>query len=89
MQSVQPTTSITIDGETFAVADLSAEVQQLVQYLDQWRQDEVEQSSELLKTRSALRDLQNVLLQQLQKDKDAAAEEAATDDVPTVAQTEE
>lgn len=74
MQPVQPTTSITVDGETFVVSDLSQEVQQMVTYLDQWRQDEVDQASDLLKTRAALRDIQNTLLQQLQADK-AKAEE--------------
>lgn len=77
MQPIQPTTSITVDGETFAVADLSTEVQQMVQYLDQWRQDEVDQASDLLKTRAALRDIQNTLLQQLQQDK--AKAEAQTE----------
>lgn len=75
MQPVQPTTSITVDGETFQVAELSTEVQQMVQYLDQWRQDEVDQAADLLKTRAALRDIQNTLLQQLQADKEKAAAE--------------
>ena len=78
MQPVQPTTSITVDNETFAVTDLSAEVQQMVTYLDQWRQDEVDEAAALLKTRAALRDLQNTILQQLQQDKAAAESEEAT-----------
>lgn len=79
MQPVQATTSITVDNETFAVADLSPEIQQMVQYLDQWRQDEVDQAAELLKTRAALRDIQNTLLQQFQADQEAAAREEAAE----------
>lgn len=75
MAPVQPTTSITIDGETFEVLSLSTEVQQMVQYLDDWRQDEADQASALLKTRAALRDLQNSLLQQIQKDNSPETEE--------------
>ena len=63
---VQPTTTITIDGNSIDVATASAELQQMVQYLDTWRQDEVNQASELLKTRAALRDIQNTLLQLIQ-----------------------
>lgn len=84
MQPVQPTTSITIDGETFAVAELSNEIQQMVQYLDQWRQDEVDQAAELLKTRAALRDIQNTLLQQFQADQEAAAREEAAESAPVL-----
>lgn len=72
MPQIQKTTSITIDDRTISVADTSAEVQQMVQYLDEWRQDEADQASDLLKTRAAIRDLQNSLLQQLQKEQQEA-----------------
>lgn len=78
MTPIQPTTSITIDGEVFEVSIMSEEVQQMVQYLDDWRQDEVDQASDLLKTRAALRDIQNTLLQQIQTEKtEAEAEDVA------------
>lgn len=77
MPQVQQTTTITIDDEQFTVEDLSTEVQQMVQYLDEWRQDESDQVAQLLKTRAALRDLQNSLLTQIQQDKAAAEAEEA------------
>lgn len=83
MAQLQPTTTITIDDQTFNVADLSTEVQQLTAYLDDWRQDEQDQASELLKTRAALRDIQNTLLQQIQedlKDKEAVDGELITEE---------
>lgn len=80
MPQVQQTTTITIDDEQFAVEDLSQEVQQMVQYLDEWRQDESDQVAQLLKTRAALRDLQNSLLQQIQQDKAAAEAEESSEE---------
>lgn len=77
MPQVPQTTTITIDDEQFAVEYLSQEVQQMVQYLDEWRQDEADQVGQLLKTRAALRDIQNSLLQQIQQDKAAAEAEEA------------
>jgi len=79
MAQIQPTTTITVDGNSFEVANMSTEVQQMIVYLDNWRQDEADQASELLKTRAALRDIQNTLLQQIQQEQEAAkkaAEEA-------------
>jgi hypothetical protein len=76
MQPIQATTSITVDGETYTVSSMSNEVKQMVQYLDDWRQDEVDQASQLLKTRAGLKDLQNTLLQQIQKENAEAAEAA-------------
>lgn len=80
MTPVQPTTNITIDGEVFEVSIMSEEVQQMIQYLDDWRQDEVDQASQLLKTRAALRDIQNTLLKQIQTEKAEAESEAESED---------
>lgn len=65
---VEKTTTITLDNKSFEVAQMSPEVQQMVAYLDEWRQREVDQTSELLLVRGALRDLQNALAQQIQAD---------------------
>lgn len=81
MTPIQPTVTITVDGENYEVANMSNEVQQMVQYLDTWRQEEANQASDLLKTRAALRDLQNTLLQQIQNEK-KAEEEAASEEAP-------
>lgn len=76
MLPVQPTTTISIDDTVFEVASMTPDIQQMVQYLDDWRQKEVDTTSELLMVRGALRDLQNTLLQAIQA---ARAAETATD----------
>lgn len=85
MIQIEKTTTITVDDQVLQVVDLSDEVQQLIQHLDDWRQDEVDQASQLLKTRAALRDLQNVILQQLQadnsEDESSDKEDAVAEDV--------
>jgi hypothetical protein len=64
--SILPTTTITIDDLILNVNEQSTEIQQMVAYLDDWRSDEANQASQLVKTRAALKDLQNSILQQLQ-----------------------
>jgi HAMP domain-containing protein len=79
MTPVTPTTSITIDEKTYEVENMSDEVKQMVQFLDTWRQDESDQASELLKTRAALRDLQNTMLAQINQDNAPKEEVAETE----------
>lgn len=82
MQAVQPTTTITIDEAVFEVSSMSPQVQSMIQYLDDWRQKEVEATSSLLVVRGALANLQNELLAVIQKeraDAAAAAEASAAD----------
>lgn len=78
MQAVQPTTTITIDDAVFEVSSMSPQVQSMIQYLDDWRQKEVEATSSLLVVRGALANLQNELLATIQKERADAAEAAAT-----------
>lgn len=78
MPQIQPTTTITIDDATFEVANMNANIQQMVQYLDDWRQKEADCTSDLLMVRGALRDLQNTLLQAIQ------AEQAASTADPVI-----
>ena len=86
---IEPIQSITTgEGEnqiTYAVADLSPELKQMVSYLNDWRQQEADQVSALLLTRAALETMQNKILQQLQTEAEAktAAEQDAQ--VPKVA----
>lgn len=75
---VEKTQTITMDNESFDVTSLSAEVQQMVAYLDDWRQREVDLTSNLLMVRGALRDLQNALVEQIQKDASAKNEPASS-----------
>lgn len=73
---IQPTLTITLDNQSLEVSKLSSDVQQMVAYLDDWRQEEVDLSSRLLMTRGALRDLQNALAAQVQKELKDAKEKA-------------
>ena len=61
MPTVQKTQAITIDQQVFEVANMSAEVQNAVMYMDEWRQKEADLTSELLLVRAALNDVQNTL----------------------------
>ena len=73
MTQVQQTTTITIDDAVYEVASMGANIQQMVQYLDDWRQREVDTTSELLMIRGALRDIQNTLLAAIQAEQSEAA----------------
>lgn len=89
MQTVTPTTTITVDGSTFDVAQMSAEVQQMVTYFDDWRQQEAVATSKLLMVRSALRDIQNTLLETIQKERSEALKKAqALGIIPPAADTD-
>lgn len=81
--NVQQTLTITVDDQVFQVADMSEEIKQMVVYLDDWRQHEADQTSELLKTRAALRDIQNMILNQIQKDQAEQTENTTEDPEPT------
>ena len=74
MAQIQPTTTISIDDSTFDVTSMTPEIQQMIQYLDDWRQKEADATSDLLMARGALRDLQNTLLQAIQAAQAPAAE---------------
>ena len=62
MAQVQKTTTVTIDEQSFEVASLSENVQQMIALMDEWRQKDADLTSELLMVRAALRDIQNTLL---------------------------
>lgn len=76
MQPVQPTTTITVDKTIFEVSQMSPEIQQMVAYFDDWRQQEADQTSKLLMVRSALRDIQNTMLEAIQKERNEALKKA-------------
>lgn len=76
MPLVQPTQTIAIDNSMYEVSKMSPNVQQMVVFLDEWRQKEVDVNSELLMIRGALRDLQNTLLQTIQRDRAEALAKA-------------
>ena len=81
MIQVEKTQTIQIDDSLIEVANCSDQIKQLVVYLDDWRQQEVDATSKLLLCRAALNDLRNSMIQQLQKEADdrQAAIDAAND----------
>lgn len=76
MQQVQPTSTINVDDAAFDVSKMSAEVQQMVAYYDDWRQQEVDTTSKLLMIRGALQNLQTQLLEKIQADRAEALKKA-------------
>ena len=88
MPKVQQTISVTIDDAVYEVAKMSNEVQQLIAYMDEWRQDEADVSTELLKVRAAVRDIQNTLMTTIRQEREEALKKAeAMGIVPPVDQT--
>ena len=74
---VTQTTTIQLDDQSLVVADLSPAIQQMVQVLDTWRQEEVDAQLDLMKVRAAITDIQNQLGAALKKEQDDAAAAAA------------
>ena len=85
---VQKTITITIDHKVFQVAEQSEEIKQMIVYLDEWRQNEADEAAGLLKTRAALRDLQNMILNQFKKEAEelvppeGSVEEVVVEEIP-------
>jgi vacuolar-type H+-ATPase subunit F/Vma7 len=79
MAKVQQTLSITIDDTTFEVAGMSEQIKQMVELMDDWRQQESDVSGQLILVRSAIRDIQNSLLTQIRQDQEAAAAPAVVE----------
>jgi len=76
MITIEPTKTIQLTEDTLVeVANCSDAVKQLVVYLDDWRQKEVDLTSDLLRTRAALNDLRNSLIQQFQAELQEAEQE--------------
>lgn len=75
---VQPTLTINVDGAVFEVAKMSSDVQQLVRYFDEFRQREMDLTTDIVMVRGALRDMQNTLLQTIQAERVAAQQKAET-----------
>jgi hypothetical protein len=84
---LEPTTIINVDSSSFEVSKMSAEVQQMIKYFDDWRQKEVDLTSNLLMVRGAIRDIQNTLLETITKELEAAKVKAVApaEDVTDVA----
>jgi hypothetical protein len=76
MKPVQPTTIINVDDTAFDVAKMSPEVQQMIAYYDDWRQREVDLTSDLLMARNALKSIQGELLEKIQAERAEALKKA-------------
>lgn len=74
MKQLPPTTTLAIDDKTtFEISKMSPEIQQLVEFYDDWRQQEQERISDLNMVRAALRDLQQQLTVRVQEELAQAA----------------
>jgi len=77
MAKVTQTLSVTVDDVTYNVADMSDQVKQMIELMDEWRQQEVDISGQLVMVRSAIRDIQNSLLLQIRQEQAQVAQAAA------------
>jgi siroheme synthase (precorrin-2 oxidase/ferrochelatase) len=87
MKPLPPTTTLAIDDKTtFEISKMSPEIQQLVEFYDDWRQQEQDRISDLNMVRAALRDLQQQLTARVQEElAQAAAEQQEAPSVEDVA----
>ncbi len=88
MTTVQPISTLNIDGTAFNVADLSAQVQALVNVYNGWNQKLADAQEGAAMVQAALSDLSRQIIQQIKADQDAAAQAAndaaANDAAPAV-----
>lgn len=80
MTKIQETLSVTIDEQTYNVADLSQNTQQLIRMMDSWRQKDADLTDDLLMVRAALRDIQNTLLTTIKDEVAQQAQEPAANE---------
>ncbi len=80
MTKIQETLSVTIDEQTYNVADLSQNTQQLIRMMDSWRQKDADLTNDLLMVRAALRDIQNTLLTTIKDEVAQQAQEPAANE---------
>lgn len=77
MATVQPITTLNIDGATLNVSDLSAQVQALVGVYNDWNQALADSQSKAALHQAALNDLSRQIFETIKKDQEAAAQAAA------------
>ena len=76
MPKVQETTTITVDNAVFAVEKMSPSLKQMVMFMDEWRQKDVDLSVELAMVKAALRDIQNNIYVAIKKEREEALAKA-------------
>lgn len=72
MPKVQETVTITFDEEVIAVEQASAQIKEMVQIMDEWRQQEMDAGVLLTMIRAAMRDIQNNIVMTFRKEKESA-----------------
>lgn len=98
MATVQPVTTLNIDGTALEVKDLGPRVQALVSVYNEWNQKLADAQAQFALVQAALNDLSRQIIVQIKADSDEAAKAAndaeavvsdavSTDASPAVAQT--
>lgn len=82
MATVQPVTTLNIDGNVLQVADLGPRVQALVNVYNDWNQQLADAQGKFALVQAALNDLSRQIIVQIKQDSDAAA--AAANDAAAV-----
>jgi len=83
MQQIEPITIINVDEIPHAVSEMSTDVKRLVDFYNDWRQEESDAKSDLLKIQAAMRDLSREIVMTIKQEADArqAADDAAAEAV--------
>ena len=86
---VEPITIINVDDVPYAVSDMSDDVKRLVEFYNEWRQEESDEKSKLLMVQAAQRDLSREIIATIRREKEAeeaakAAEEQVAEDEAVV-----
>lgn len=77
MATVQPVTTLNIDGNVLQVADLGPKVQALVGVYNEWNQKLADAQAQFALVQAALNDLSRQIIVQIKADSDAAAQAVA------------
>lgn len=86
MATVQPVTTLNIDGTELKVADLGPRVQALVNVYNEWNQKLADAQAQFALVQAALNDLSRQIIVQIKQDNDDAAK-AANDAAAVVEDT--
>ncbi len=66
MQQIQPTQTVSFNDRLYPVSEFPDEIQQTISLMDDWRQADVEATSQLQMIRTALQSIQQTLTTQIQ-----------------------
>lgn len=81
MKQLEPTLTLQLDDKTFEIAKMSPRIQQLIEYYDDWRQREVEITSDLNMVKMAQQALQTQIVQAVQEELKTAEQPSASPEV--------